>query len=531
MSRPQADDAFPPAVETPPADVAVPDDPTVIDDQLEAQPVEESRAALGGRAARGAIQTLSAQLIKIAIQLGGVVVLARLLTPSDYGLVAMVTAIVGVAEIFRDFGLSAAAVQAKRLTRRQRDNLFWINTAAGLVLTMMVMVCAPLIALWYGRPELVDLARAISLVFLFNGMTTQYRADLNRHLRFASIAAIDVTAPIVALGIAIVFAVLGAGPWALVAQQLATSVVLLIGAVSFARWLPRLPHRSEPMGDLITFGWHLAGSQFVGYLGNNVDSLVIGTRFGATSLGLYNRAFQLLMTPLGQLRQPTTTVALPVLSRLRPDPDATNRYVERGQMALGLTLVAGLGLVIGAAEPITSIFLGSQWLQVEPILRLLAVAGAFQTLAYVGYWVYLSHGLTKQLLHYTFITVTIKITCILVGSLWGVLGVATGYAVAPAIAWPLSFWWLSRSSNIRVRPLFVGAGRILLLAAVIAAASWLACDASAQLGRWWQFLIGCAAALLGYAVVMLVPIFRRDLRGLLDIADRGLHRVQGRKTT
>ena len=397
------------------------------------------------------------------------------------------------------------------------------------MLTLIVAFCAPLIALWYGRPELVDLARVISLVFLLNGMTTQYRADLNRQLRFASIAVIDVTAPIIALTIAIVLGLLGAGPWALVAQQLATSVVLLIGAVSFARWLPGLPRRSEPMGDLLTFGWHLAGSQFVGYLGNNVDSLTIGTRFGATPLGLYNRAFQLLMTPLGQLRQPTTTVALPVLSRLRPDPEASNRYVERGQLALGLTLVAGLGLVIGAAEPITSIFLGSQWLQVEPILRLLAVAGAFQTLAYVGYWVYLSHGLTKQLLHYTFITVAIKITCILVGSHWGVIGVAWGYAVAPALAWPLSFWWLSRSSTIRVAPLFVGAGRILLLAAVDRRrCPGAACDASAGLGRWWQLLIGCAAAVVAYAAVMIVPIFRRDFRGLLDIVDRGMHRTTGK---
>jgi PST family polysaccharide transporter len=279
------------------------------------------------------------------------------------------------------------------------------------------------------------------------------------------------------------------------------------------------------MGDLLTFGWHLAGSQFVGYLGNNVDSLTIGTRFGATSLGLYNRAFQLLMTPLGQLRQPTTTVALPVLSRLRPDTEASNRYVERGQLALGLTLVAGLGLIVGAAEPITSVFLGSQWLQVEPILRLLAVAGAFQTLAYVGYWVYLSHGLTKQLLHYTFITVAIKITCILVGSHWGVIGVAWGYAIAPALAWPLSFWWLSRASTIRVRPLFIGAFRILLLAAWIAALSWWACDLSAGLGRWPQLLIGCAAAVVAYALAMLVPILRRDFRGLLEIVERGLHRT------
>lgn len=488
------------------------------------------RSALGGQAARGALQTVGAQIIKIAVQVGGVVVLARLLSPGDYGLVAMVTAIVGVAEIFRDFGLSAAAVQAKTLSQRQRDNLFWINTAAGGVLMLIVIAIAPLIALWYHRPELVDLARVIAPVFLLNGMTTQYRAGLNRALKFSRIALIDISAPVVALVLAIALALSGAGYWALVAQQLATAGMLLIGAVAFSRWRPGLPRRSEPMGDLLTFGWHLAGSQFIGYLGNNVDSLVIGTRFGATSLGLYNRAFQLLMTPLGQLRQPTTTVALPVLSRLRPDVDGSNRYVQRGQLALGLTLVVGLGLIVGAAEPVTAIFLGAQWLQVEPILRLLAVAGIFQTLAYVGYWVYVSHGLTKQLLHYTFITVTIKVTCILIGSSWGVIGVAWGYAIAPALAWPISFWWLSRSSTIKVGPLFLGAARIVGLTAAVAAASWLTCNASADLGRWAQLALGVVAAAVAYfAILFGLPPYRRDLNGVLAIVRQGVARKKGLK--
>jgi O-antigen/teichoic acid export membrane protein len=483
-----------------------------------------NRGRLGRQAARGAVLTVGAQLIKIIVQVGGVVVLARLLTPNDYGLVAMVTAVVGVAEIFRDFGLSAAAVQARTLSRGQRDNLFWINSLAGAALAVLAAACAPLVAHVYHRPELVDLTRLISLVFLLNGMTTQFRADLNRHLRFARIAVIDITAPVVALALAIGLALTGAGYWALAAQQLATSVVLLLGAAGSAGFLPRLPRRREPMGELLTFGWHLAGSQLLGYLGNNVDSLTIGYRFGATPLGLYNRAFQLLMTPLGQLRQPTTTVALPVLSRLRPDVEGTNRYVQRGQLGLGLTLVAGLGLVVGAAGPVTAIFLGRQWLNVEPIMRLLAVAGMFQTLAYVGYWVYLAHGLTKQLLQYTVITVSIKVTCIVLGSHWGLIGVAWGYAIAPALAWPLSFWWLSRSSTINVRGLFAGAGRILVVAGAVALASYGVCVGVASHGPWLQLVLAILAAGAAYALLLLLPVFRRDVQGVLEVARKGVAR-------
>lgn len=225
------------------------------------------------------------------------------------------------------------------------------------------------------------------------------------------------------------------------------------------------------------------------------------------------------MTPLGQLRAPTTKVALPVLSRLREDKSASDRYIQRGQAALGLTLVAGLGLVIGAAQPIAEVFLGSQWTDVVPILRLLAAAGAFQSLAYVGLWIYMSHGLTKELLQYTLISVTIKVACILTGSLWGVVGVAWGYALAPALAWPLSFWWLSRKSFVDVKPLFIGAGRVMLLTTLLAAGSWWATWLSRDLPAWAQLLVATGAAGVVYALVVLVlaPL-RRDVLSVVAIA-------------
>lgn len=482
--------------------------------------------SLSQRAARGALQTVGAQAVRMVLQVGGVVVLARLLSPHDYGLVAMVTAVVGVAEILRDFGLSTAAIQAPHLSRRQRDNLFWLNSAAGLTLAVLVFFCAPLIAGWYDQPELEPIARALASIFFINGLTTQFRADLIRGMRFGRIAVIDIAAPCAALTLAIVLAVLGAGPWAIVGQQITAALMLLGGAALATRWLPGRPSRREPMAGLIRFGWQLAGSQLINYAGNNIDSIIIGTRFGASSLGLYNRTFQLLMTPLGQLRQPTTTVAVPVLARLRPDPPATNRFVERGQVALGLTLVAGLGLVVGAAEPIATLFLGEQWLAAIPILRLLAAAGAFQTLAFVGYWIYVSHGLTKELLHYTLVSVTIKLVTILIASNWGLIGVAWGYALAPAIGWPLSFWWLARSSTIRVGPLFAGAGRVLATAALIAVASWSVCELTSELAVVMQLGLAIVAAAVAFLAPAVLPRWRADLRTVWMIAVGGLTRVR-----
>lgn len=475
---------------------------------------------------RGVLLTVGARSLKIVIQVAAVVVLARMLTPNDYGLVAMVMVVIGFAEVFRDFGLTQAAVQAPTLSRGQRDNLWWINTSIGAALMLLLFLLAPVIALWYRRPELVDLSRAMSVIFLINGMTAQYRADLTRHLRFRPLAVWEVVSPLVGLGVGIALASSGASYWALVGQQLTTATILLAGSAAVAGWVARRPRRGEPMAELMTYGWHLLGSQMLGYIGNNIDSLTIGTRFGTSAMGLYNRAFQLLMTPLGQLRGPTTTVALPVLARLTNDVEATNRYVQRGQMALGLVLVAGLGLIVGAAEPVTAIFLGSQWLAVEPILRLLAVAGAFHTLGYVAYWVYLAHGLTRMLLRYTVVTVAIKVVAVLLGSQWGLIGVATGYAIAVAIDWPLSFWWLSRKSVIRVGPLFLGGARILGITTLVAAASWITCDLSSAAGRWAQLSAAIAAAAAVYLIACLtIPPVRRDLTQVVQALRKGMRRT------
>ena len=478
----------------------------------------DTEVGLGRRAARGALVTVGAQGARILLQLASVVVLARLLTPHDYGLVAMVVALVGVGEILRDFGLSSAAVQAATLSNAQRTTLFWLNAAIGLALGLAVFLLAPLIAAVYDQPDLVPIARALAAGFLLNGLATQYRASLVRDLRFGALARTDVIAAAIALATAIAGGVLGLGYWALVAQQLAQALALLTLLAIAARWLPGIPRRSTPIRGLIGFGGNVVLSQLIGYASNNLDSLVIGIRFGAGPLGIYSRAFQLLMTPLNQVRSPLTSVALPVLSRLAVDAPRFDRFVVLGQLALGYTLVAGLGIVVGAAEPLTHVLLGEQWNAASPILRLLAVAGIFQTLAFVGYWVYLARGLTRDLVRYSLVSSVIRIACILIGSLGGVVGVAWGYAIAPAIAWPVSLWWLSSRTSLPTRRLYAGAGRVLLTVSLAAAAAWGASTAAATLGSIVQLVAATGAAAASYGVFCLVPMLRRDILAVITVA-------------
>lgn len=476
---------------------------------------EGAGAGLSGVAARGAGITLLGQGARILLQFASVVVLARLLSPRDYGLMAVGLVVVGIGEVVRDLGLSTAAIRAPELTSRQRDGLFWFNAAAGLVLAAVLVGGADVVAQLFSQPELVPVTRALALTFVLNGLSAQYRAGLTRDLRFGAVAGADLVAQFAALVVAVAAALSGAGYWALVAQQLTVGTVSLGVVVALARWVPGRPRRGAGLRPFLRFGGGLTGTHIVYYVGNNLDTMALGLWAGPAALGIYSRGFQLLMTPLNQLRTPATTVAVPVLSRLQADSARFGEYLRRGQLALGIPIVTGLALAAGAASPLVELLLGDRWSAVAPVLALLAVAGSAQTLSFVGFWVYLSRGLSGALLRYTVVTLALKAACIAVGAHFGVIGVAAGYAAAALLEWPLSLWWLSRITDIPVRALLLGALRISGCAAFAGLVCFLVSGTTAAWPVLLQLAAGLLAGLAAYCLTLLVAPVRADLAGVV----------------
>jgi len=471
-------------------------------------------SSLAHSAARGAYFTLAAQAARIVLQLLSVVILARILSPHDYGLLAIVLVVVGLGEIFRDFGLTSASIQAPELSAGQRDNLFWINAGMGVVLTAVMFSLSWAIGAVTGEPELVGISQWLSLSFLLNGLATQHRANLMRDLKLRPLAVIDVASSAIALAVAIAVAIAGAGYWALVVQQLVTSIVVLAGVVIAGRWVPRLYSRSHPVAQMVNFGWTLVATNLIGYASRQIDTVLISFRFGTVPLGLYNRAFQLIMTPLAQVRSPLQSVALPVLSRVQQDQPRFENYVTAAQLALGFLFGIPVAIVAGLAEPVVDIMLGSRWAEAAPMLRMFAIAGILTTVSFVGYWVYLARGLGAELLRYTIVTALLKVVCIVIGSFFGILGVAVAFAVHPALAWPISLSWLSRITPMPRRQLYQGAGRIIAVSLAAGLAAWGAGLIVAGTSSWLQLAAGLVAGLAVSACALVVPAYRRDAKTL-----------------
>jgi len=485
-------------------------------------------AGLGKIAARGAGITLMSQVIRFALQLGSLTVLARLLSPQDFGVVAMVTAITNVMEIVRDAGLSSAAIQAKELNDAERTNLFWANTGIGAGCALVVTLSAPLVVRIYGTPVVGPIVLALAPLFIISGVNTQFRAELSRSLRFKALAVTDIAAQAGSIAAAISLAAAGAGHWAIVGQQIALVVLTCTSNVILCKWRPGRPRRSVSIRRFFRFGGSVLGTHLIGYATNNLDNVAIGIYSGSGPLGLYSRAYQLLMVPLAQVSVPMTRVVLPVLSRVQDEDDTYARYLSKAQL-VGCYMASGFAVAAGVSVPLVALLFGPKWSGVAPIFAALAIGGIFRGIEPISYWMFLSRGRADAQLKLNLVAMPIMVGIMIAGLPWGPVGVAIGHSIGFFLYWIVSLWTAGRCVRTSVRPLFTQATRSLLLISVPAGGlayigSVLVQPAAASL---------CLGVALGAGylalVALLSPAERANLhlviRVLLGRRQAGRHRL------
>jgi PST family polysaccharide transporter len=466
----------------------------------------------------GTAFALYGQWGKLAVQLAGIAMLSRLLPHSAFGSYAMIMAVVGVATLLGDLGLSLAAVRHKDITDEQAANLFWLNCAVALVTASAVFGLAPAVAGLYGHADLVPVVRGLALVFLCSGCSAQHRAHLNRRLRFGQLAVADVAGQIVGLGVAVPIAAYSPGPLALVAQQVAAALSGLVIVVVASRWVPSLPSRAAGFGGAVGFGAGTSATQIVNYLSSNADFVSIGRVWGADALGVYSRAFQICALPLQQLAAPLTRVVLPALA----DRDAASRrfYLVDAQRALTYVLLLILGCLFGGADLVVLVLLGSGWPDAALYLRILAVGGVFQVLGYTYYWAFLAAGRMHVLL-----ACETAGRLVLVGLIVGVVGNGPEYVAGAYTAGLCAIWLITSVAGVGriglsavelalvgVRPLLLAAavGVLLLVSLQLAARAHL--TAGAQL----LALVVVPVSVVAASAVLFEPV-RRDIAELRRI--------------
>jgi len=409
---------------------------------------EHLKADLKGRSVRGGAVAIAAQGVSFFLRMGSTVVLARLLTPQDYGLIAMVTVVTGFVAMFKDMGLSMATVQRAEVNHGQISTLFWINVLLSLGVMVVIAALAPAIAWFYGEPQLVWVTLALAGAFIFGGLTVQHQALLRRQMRFVSLALIQIISMLVGVLTAIIAAFYGAGYWALVLMQLATAFTSAISVWVVCGWRPGRPVRRSGVRKMLAFGGHLTGFNFVNYFARNADNVLIGKLWGSGQLGLYSKAYGLLMLPISQIRGPLTAVALPALSRIQDDPKRYKRYYAK-LIALIAFISMPLTLFLAfCSKSIIHLLLGDQWLDASRIFQILAIAAFIQPVATTRGLVLLSLGQSGRYLKFGIFHSFLVVTSFAVGIRWGAIGVASAYAVANYLILFPSLWYCFRLTPI-----------------------------------------------------------------------------------
>lgn len=271
---------------------------------------------LNVRAARGTAAAFASQALKFALNFGVTVTLARLLTPEAFGLFGIAFAVTGFWEFAKDGGMIVPVVQRETLEPDQLAALFWFNAGLGLLVTLVTMLVSPLVGRLFADDRLVPITAALALVFLAGGLSTQHAALLRRQLRFTALASCELVALALASVIAVVSAARGAGYWSLVYFQLARELLQTVLVIAATRWIPRWPERWGEIGPLVRFGSLMMVFDLLGYLTFKLDNVIVGWALGPAALGLYDKAYQLLLLPANQIGLPLSGVVHATLSRL-----------------------------------------------------------------------------------------------------------------------------------------------------------------------------------------------------------------------
>jgi PST family polysaccharide transporter len=459
------------------------------------------------RSLRGGVTSVFARAINAFAQIGTVLFLARLLTPEDYGLVAMVTAFTGFAPLLVDLGTRDAIVQRTQISRGEVSALFWLTVTVGVTLTALTALGGPLIARFYGEPRLTMIVLVSSVTFVVYALQAHHGALLRRAMRFEQLAIIDVTANVASAVIAVASAFYGAGYFALLVRAIATPTFTAAGVWFKSRWIPSKPTVTPGVRESVRFGLNLTGFGATDVAGRSVDRIAIGHSIGASGLGQYQNAMFVYDNLLDILVYPLHGVAIAGLSKLRGDLPQLRVAWAKALSMVAFYAMPAFGMLAVSSEDMIVLLLGARWESAGVLLGVLAFRGIPQCVERTFGWLHVTAGRTDRWMRWGVFAMLVHVGALFLGLPYGPMGVAVAYVVVmfflfvPAVAY--AGWPLEIGASDVVRTIW------RQLAAALASAGF------AELARWTlladvhafaRMVILCVLYLVTYLLIVVVVL-------------------------
>lgn len=396
-------------------------------------PPQKSPSSLNVATVRGTAAAVVSQALKFALNFAVGIALARLLTPSDFGLFGIAFAVAGLMEFARDGGLVMPVVQQTKLTRDERNTLFWYNSLVGVLLALVVLLAAPLVAFFFDEPRLLPIIAALAIVFLCGGVSTQYLVHLRRQMRFTTLACCELSALLLACIVAVVSAWFNRTYWSLVYFQLTREILQAVFVMHAGGWVPSRAGSYAAIVPLMRKGHIMMAFEILGALVFKIDNLVVAWFLGPDALGFYEKAYNLLLLPVNQINMPLSNVVHSSLSRLQNEPERFFAYIIR---ALNLSTWFGIPvttfLLANAPTVVLQLF-GPQWLPVVPVFQALAPAACLMPISAATGWIFLALDRAARQLPFSLFTTCVTVFSFFIGVHWGIVGVAIAFSVARVV--------------------------------------------------------------------------------------------------
>ena len=471
-----------------------------------------------------------AQGCTVSLSFFGAVVLARLLTPADYGLVAAAAPVIGVGQHLKGFGFATVIVQARKIDKPQIDMLFWASLAVSVVLAGVIAALAPALARLLDDRRLASVLPIAALSIVAAALAAQPTAILLRNLRFRTVAIRNVVSVGIATIVSVVIAAWTGSYWALIVGMVLTPVINFSISAGVAGWWPGLPRRGGSVAAMVKFGMNVWSANLFNFASRNADNLIVAYATNPRELGIYDRAYRLLLYPIHQAVLPLGQVMIPTLSRSLDKPEHYARLYWRA--IAGLLLVCQPGMVIATVFPKTVIglLLGPAWLAGAAIFGWCGIAGMFQIFLITTQWLLTSQGRGRELMWVTLTTSAIALASFVLGVQWGSLGLIIAYVLGQGlICLPLTLWAVGRAGPVRYADF---ARRLTPHLVALGFALAIATFSRMTFGspRWPMLIAVSLLAYASYATVLLIMAGSRELvkealDRVIDSAGRRLHRA------
>jgi O-antigen/teichoic acid export membrane protein len=416
---------------------------------------------------------LANQMFAGTLQFVVMVILARLLTPHDYGVVGLVLVFTGFAGIFVDLGLTPAIIQKQEITQTELSTVFWTNNAMGWIVFALLWMLAEPIATFYREPVLIWVTRITAFSFLLTPLISLPRALMQRKLCFRTLTRVNVAALVVSSGVTICFAAKGFGYWSLVAQTLAVGAANALFLWWTVKWRPSFTFSGAALRGFFGFSGYLSANQIINYWSRNLDKIMLGRMAGTGALGLYTRGYTLMLMPVQQISKIIDPVLFPAYSMIQHDRhEIAQIYLKITRLVALLTFPVSFGLW-AVAEPAVLAVLGERWRDTIPIVKILCPLGAIQSILSLNASLYRSQGRTRRALVVTAVSTTALAATFYFGlKMGGLMGMVWGYFTYAIVASPFIYLAAATLVNLRLSDMLknlsgVSFATFLMAAAVV----------------------------------------------------------------